>query len=725
MENIVRSISTAFLEKLPTENEFYQPKDFTEAGFPDFLTQRITSEIEERMLRSAEIAVSDWIDLDSDIGSEAWQQFLNSVKKDLKLPVHAAGEVITRSVENCLKLAVQPRKTVPALLFGGKKEIGFRELKNRVAAITVNSHLAYAIVRYMEKRELETLTIDKAKTVVNKIDQKLVSDYNPLNWLEILKPVYTLAGPSVDSNLLRIFFEEKEKHSAAKKFDLLEKTIEETEFIEVMSSADLLEIEGYTDYQQQLFEETEEETDSDIETDDEPELKSDQTEEEETDTTEEADDLNELFKTEQEDESAEETPVDADAEEELETKAEIFEESEVDDEVEDVIAEEEPEEEEEDDESLNRLFAHADSDIAKEEVEEDEGVPFEPDEEIAETDEDDEPSAEEPEKKTSGEENESESDVIEEPVQTDEEIFEEDTENVSESVETESEEVADEEDENVPLLNRFMFDDSPDEEEEDENQTRDSIYSELNLVREDREEMTLRDLFSQEPDEEDSDTEDDAEMWVSEDDDDDEDHESEDSRAGLWANNVFEEEDDEESEPEEEISPPFVADEDEHEDYDDADVTDDVPMWKSFLEREDTDDEPGFRFDDDESEDKYEDKAEEEVPDEKVLDEEELDEDGFIEEPIFDLTRDGSEEEISRIANWMKDEEDKFIEEIFGNSEAAYEQALAEIENFEKWKNASKFIEREIFSRNRIDVYDEIAVDFTDRLHTYFLEYKS
>lgn len=694
MEKIVRTVSTSFLEKLSSEKAYYQAKDFVEAGFPAFLTERITAEIQRRMAGSAEPVLSDWIDLDEEGTSEAWHQFLKSVQNKLKLPVHAAGEVVTRAVENCLRLAVRSRKTVPELLFQGKSEIHISELKKRSSAISVNGHLAYALVRYMERKHFETLQFEKAKTVVAKIDQKLISDFNPLNWLELLKPVYVLTGPSVDSDLLRIFFEDKGKNRAAKKFDMLDKPISETDFIEVMSSADLLEIEGYDDDQPQLFDEqVDEEEDTDYEMDDEPELIDSRDEEEESAVSTEADDLNELFKATPEDDYLEQ----AEEDEALEFIAD--EDSAEEKFLEDV-------EDEDDDESPNRVIEIDEATEEDEETDETETPPFDLDEDTEETEQEETAPAEEPQLEPE------ESETVDTPKKDDktdqadsEEPFDAEDELKPETEETTAEEPEDDEQENeeVPLLNRFMFDDSDDVDKE--SRSAETIYSELNLVREDREEVTLRDLFDQVPDEEEEEPENEETAFVAEDTDD----QDEDTDADYWAKNIPEEEDEEE--PEEEFSGSFIADEEEDEE---ADEGDDVPMWKSFLEREDADDEPAFRFDDQEISDDEEEADKEEV----------LDEDGFIEEPIFDLTRDETEEQISRIANWLQDEENKFIEEIFGNSESAYEQALAEIENFEDWKKASKFIEREIFSRNRIDVYDEIAVDFTDRLHTYFLEFK-
>ena len=131
-----------------------------------------------------------------------------------------------------------------------------------------------------------------------------------------------------------------------------------------------------------------------------------------------------------------------------------------------------------------------------------------------------------------------------------------------------------------------------------------------------------------------------------------------------------------------------------------------VPMWKSFLERGDIDHEPGFVFD------------------EQPV---QIDEDIYPDEPLIDLTKEEPElsEKISDISGWLDDDSSRFIGEIFGGSDAGYEEALGNIVDFNNWRDASRYIEKEIFTRNMIDVYDEVAVDFTDRLHSYFTEHKT
>ncbi|NIT57007.1 MAG: hypothetical protein GWN00_12455, partial [Aliifodinibius sp.] len=48
--------------------------------------------------------------------------------------------------------------------------------------------------------------------------------------------------------------------------------------------------------------------------------------------------------------------------------------------------------------------------------------------------------------------------------------------------------------------------------------------------------------------------------------------------------------------------------------------------------------------------------------------------------------------------------------------------AIEDIAAYDSWQDVSKYIEKDIFKRNLVDMYSEAAVDFTDRLQSYFLE---
>jgi hypothetical protein len=73
----------------------------------------------------------------------------------------------------------------------------------------------------------------------------------------------------------------------------------------------------------------------------------------------------------------------------------------------------------------------------------------------------------------------------------------------------------------------------------------------------------------------------------------------------------------------------------------------------------------------------------------------------------------------------MLGKEKVFVKNIFKGKKKKYEQALEEIQELESWDEASDYLEKKVFSANKVDMFSEVAVDFTDKLQSYFDEFKS
>jgi hypothetical protein len=295
------------------------------------------------------------------------------------------------------------------------------------------------------------------------------------------------------------------------------------------------------------------------------------------------------------------------------------------------------------------------------------------------------------------------SDEIEE-TELSESVADDDSDSSEETDEAHEETVEDQEpDKRQPLLNRFTLDESSIEIERKQSEERTgTIYDELDLVKNASEVEAPFTLSSEKEDE---------------------------SESSAGGEETAEREGDEDYEKIEDEAPWEVEEEESRKRPGDKEQDDEVPMWKSFLERDQFDSESGFQFDRQEGSQS----ASEELPSwesEQAPSEsesEDIEESGFIEEPIYDFSEpeDDPGAKIEDISKWLIDDKDRFVEKIFQNSELAYDQALSEIVDFEDWKRASVYLEKEVFSRNKIDIYDETAVDFTDRLHSYFMQYKS
>src|SRR5699024_3925372 len=126
-------------------------------------------------------------------------------------------------------------------IFGGDDSLNFAELSQRVEAVVVYSHFAALLPRYMQKKELETLSRDQCAKLIARADEKITANYSPLNWAQTIDPLFKLLDEGVDPSLLRLFFEDKERSNIAEAFEQKDEKLSRAEFIETLTAPDLLD----------------------------------------------------------------------------------------------------------------------------------------------------------------------------------------------------------------------------------------------------------------------------------------------------------------------------------------------------------------------------------------------------------------------------------------------------------------------------------------------------
>ncbi len=77
-------------------------------------------------------------------------------------------------------------------------------------------------------------------------------------------------------------------------------------------------------------------------------------------------------------------------------------------------------------------------------------------------------------------------------------------------------------------------------------------------------------------------------------------------------------------------------------------------------------------------------------------------------------------QDLSGLTGYLFDEKDKWVDQIFLGAEYAYDEALEDLSSLKKWDDATNYIKKSIFDRNDIDITSEIAIEFTDKLQSYF-----
>ncbi len=564
MERTVRHITEKLTAQLPRFKEYYTPEDLQVLDIPPFITERVILEMHQNLSESVNPPKTEWAEMEGDSVRFAWKNFLEAIKAEVRMPASYAAPLLETAVADALELAIKPRRAIPEILFGNDETLTIKELKKRIRYVTVGRPLAAALIRYMEKKSKTELKITECEKIIAQIDDKLIGSYNSLDWAKELEPLFVLAGPSVDTDLFRIYFEDKGRKRISRLFDRLNKSLNRTEFIEVMSSPG------------QILDDDEETAEMDRE--EKPETVSSK--------------HSELSR----------------------------------------VPKEEKEDIEEEDSILNSFRKRRDE-LSEE------------DKEVVDVDEDDDIPEEEIHSKFK----------LDQPEETD------DSDTGSEAEELDAKESTREIRRDILKL---------DDEDEDPNRLHSDLLSKWKAIAGDDSGHKKSEREKSEPEVED--------LAETDRPDDEED-------AGVESIKLYNETDDEE----------------------------DVPIWRAFLEREDLSSVV-------EVEDNTASKAEE---DEKIQLADKL-ADSFF--GSYDEDDEESPEATAEeLIKWISDERERFVDGIFSGSDKAYEEALEDIAFLDDWKSASRFIKDEIFSRNHIDIFDEVAVDFTDRLHTFFKERKS
>jgi len=563
MQRTIQQITQQLIDKLPDNDQYYRLDELRSWGFPSFVVSRIKIELERNLAESMIIPKTDWANTQSDAVQDAWQQFVDAIRADARLPASYAKTVIETAVADVLEMLVQPRKNIPRILFNGDDQLSYEELCSRVNLVVVYQHFGQLLPRYMQKKGIEEFSQERCANVVSNADEKLTERYSPLNWAQMLEPLFKLVDGEIDTNLLRLFFEDKKMPRIARKFDLMNESLTRAEFIEELSSPELLDFEGYEDDQSTLFEDSPEVTDRD-----ESELKISAEPDDLEQDQEDDPDLESNKKSLDIAEPAEEQKSEADEESEITLNSDFTEEDEINQKLD--------EGKDEDVGSLNDVFTET------------------------------------------NEQNEE-----------------------TESLEnTESQE---------PTGNESRL--AADEDKEEDS-------SQLEEVESTGPEDEVKDRVAEQ-----------EEQRIPED-------------VNIKPKDNGQEKDTEGDDSKEQ----------------------DTPIWMRYMS--------------DEEIEEYEEKQEQEDEDQ----DEEVEE-GFIDDPVIDLTNeDATDEEIKNLRDLLESDRELFVEEIFRGSDRAYDEAVEDIAAYSSWREVSKYIEKDIFKRNLVDMYSEAAVDFTDRLQTYFLE---
>jgi|GEM_PF-567966 len=706
MERLIRNVTKKYTNLLPEGQPFYTPGQLKNLDIPEFLFDRIDIEIRKRLNDTIAVPHSEWSAMDSEKVKNTWDEFLEALVEERRMPASYAAEIIETSVADIAGFILKPRTEIPSILFGTEAVLQKSQVRQRIRFITVNTHLAEAILKYMDRKKKKELDIETCRNIVEKVDERLTQNYSPQDWAKHLEPLYTLSGPKVDSELFRIFFDSRDMEEVAHRFDLLTDYLTRERFIEVMEGegaheeedgqeqvAAMSEAAGYSAQAERnhsqkksaaattLFEQ------SDSDTGQKPEEGESQA------TTSQKSKIEEPHEGQggqgKEDDEQEDTLLSS-----FQSNVRDYDFPPEDDDEEDSEAdyfnyyglqEDDDEEEEEtagpakdDEPTLYSLFMEQDEGEMDDETEEE--VDVQPWDYVDKTKE---------ERTFSGS-------FFDDEDEEDDEI--EEAEEVTDKEEGIAEKAGKAEPEKSEAEIQVDFEEGEKEVEvkaekkvkKKKGKKEEEVYTsaEKKPLPDEAEPEIKAELPAEDDKPKDAETAPDYEMVEIKDDDESDDFKNETAAA-------------------DDVDEAFLFGVDDEKEGG-AEKKSDGPIWQAFLSDEDHIDEEDIENIDDAG--FY------------AFNEHDDDDDDPIMSQLIEAEK---KENVQKLIGWLKEDEKRFIRTIFNGSQNDYETALIRLDEFDSWKQAASFIGKEIFARNSVNMYDDDAVDFTDRLQQYFEKYKT
>ncbi len=239
MQKTINQITDNLAGLVTSDKPFYTPKELLKAKIPSFVVERIRMSLEDKVREELGELYSEWFDESSKLVREAWKDLKNAAVGSSHIPKEKLYKILNNVVSDIVHVFIEPRKNMANYIFREDEELTFDQVQHRCSQLTVYKHFGTAIPLYMKKRELTSLTKERCKFLIQKIDAKLVAAYTAEDWAQKLEQLFVLFGGKVEPKLLAIFFEDKGLPAMAKKFSAKRKLVNKTDFIYIISAKEV------------------------------------------------------------------------------------------------------------------------------------------------------------------------------------------------------------------------------------------------------------------------------------------------------------------------------------------------------------------------------------------------------------------------------------------------------------------------------------------------------
>jgi hypothetical protein len=236
MKETIQQTTEYYLSKLQDDRSFYNPEDFLNLDFPVFLVRRIQLDLEHQLQQSLSVPETKWVDTDDKNVMEGWQQFLHAMQTAARLPADEVELLLNEAIFDITHILVEPRETIPSLLFGENSKLSIEEIREKAKWLVVYPHFERVLVRYMERKGRKELARSRCEEIIAAADEKITENYTAFQWGEMLRPLFELTNSPVKPDVLSLFFEDREMAGAAQLFEEMDSALTLEVFVDRLYS---------------------------------------------------------------------------------------------------------------------------------------------------------------------------------------------------------------------------------------------------------------------------------------------------------------------------------------------------------------------------------------------------------------------------------------------------------------------------------------------------------
>ncbi len=247
--DLAAALRRQLLQRFPADRD-YPRAALRAAGMPPligtFLARTLDRwvEIERAQIRS------DWFDFASPDVQQAEEQFFDALARTARVPAEAWKGTLGGTVDLVVRYLTTPARALTDAIFEGSADpLSADAVRARLPMFDAYPYFAEVGGAYLERKRTESLEPPDLFGLLDRIDRRVVSEFGPDEWVDLLAPLFALARQvpefdGVPASLLKRFFEMKGEPGLAMPLGKYAGSALDEEALHALIATVLLEEEG-------------------------------------------------------------------------------------------------------------------------------------------------------------------------------------------------------------------------------------------------------------------------------------------------------------------------------------------------------------------------------------------------------------------------------------------------------------------------------------------------